>query len=89
MSTRRRSLRERKTAKYDDESTDEDDEEGEGLDPKMKNAKMKLKEMMQEDSDAESDFEKDLLKVEAGQVQMGSDTDDDFVGEEKENTWRG
>ena len=84
MSTRRRSLRKRKAAKYDDESSEEDQEE-EGLDPKMRKAKIKLKEMMREDSDAESDFEKDMLKDEAGQVQIGSDSDDDFVGEGKEN----
>ena len=84
MSTRRRSLRERKATKYDAESSDEDEEE-EGSDPKMRNAKIKLKEMMREDSDAESDFEKDLLNDEAGHAQIGSDTDDDFVGEEKEN----
>ena len=84
MSTRRRSLRERKAAKYDAESSDEDEEE-EGLDPKMKKAKMKLKEMMRDDSDAESDFEKEMLNDEAGHVQNGSDSDDDFVGEEKEN----
>ena len=84
MSTRRRSLRERKAAKYDAESSDEDEEE-EGLDPKMKKAKMKLKEMMRDDSEAESDFEKEMMNDEVGQVQNGSDTDDDFVGEGKEN----
>ena len=82
MSSRRRSLRERKAAKYEAESTDEDEEE----DPKMKKAKKKLEEMMRDDSDAESDFEKEMSKNrEEEESVSGSDDDDDFVGEGKEN----
>ena len=84
MSTRRRSLREHKGAKYDEESSDED-EEGRGLDPKMKKSKKKPKEIMMDDVDAESDFEKEMLYEETRAGQTGSQSDDDFVGEEKEN----
>ena len=85
MSTRRRSLREHKGAKYDEESSDEDEEEGRGLDPKMKKSKKKPKEIMMDDVDAESDFEKEMLYEETRAGQTGSQSDDDFVGEEKEN----
>merc|ERR1719209_1753092 len=79
MSSRRRSLRERKAAKYEAESTDEDDEE-------ETKTKKKLEEMMRDDSDAESDFEKEMSKNrEEEESVSGSDDDDDFVGEGKEN----
>ena len=57
MSSKRRSTRERTVpSKYFKESSSED----EGDDDKTKAAKLKLKEMMNDDSDQESDFEKEI-----------------------------
>ena len=57
MSSKRRSTRERTVpAKYFKESSSED----EGDDDRTKAAKLKLKEMMNDDSDQESDFEKQI-----------------------------
>ena len=61
MSTKRRSARERNVpSKYFKESSSED----EGDDEKTKAAKLKLKELMNEDSDQESDFEQQMKKEE-------------------------
>ena len=78
MTTKRRSLREKKVAKYSVESSDDEEEND---DPKLKKAKMKLKEMMMADSDAESDFEKEMEK----DTKIVSEESDADSMDEKEN----
>jgi len=73
MASKRRSTRLRKVpVKYFKEDSSEDEE-----DAKYKDAKLKLKQMINDDSDAESDFEAELIK---SVEKYNSDNDD--VGEE-------
>ena len=77
MAVNRRSVRAKGPTNYSVESSDDDDDDN----PKTKEAKMKLKEMMRDDSDAESDFEKELLKEEAASAAKEPE-DDESSGEE-------
>jgi len=77
MAVNRRSVRAKGPTNYSVESSDDDDDD----DPKTKVAKMKLKEMMRDDSDAESDFEQELLKEEAASAAKEPE-DDESSGEE-------
>jgi len=71
---KRRSGRERVATTYAAESTDEEEDD----DPKTKKAKVKLKQMMTEDSDAESDFEKEMLDTkQSAHSGSGDDTDEE------------
>ena len=82
MATKRRSGRLTKPAKYS--SVDSSEEEGE--EEEVKRAKMKLKEMVQADSDGESDFEREMVEEErAG----GKEYDDgESSGEDEKKTAR-
>ena len=73
--TRRRSAREKKPPQsyFKEDSSDD-----EGVDDNTKAAKQKLKQLMNEDSEVESDFEKEL----DGQVEEMSESDE--AGEEEE-----
>ena len=76
MSTKRRSVRERNVKlKYFKESSSED----EGDDEKTKAAKLKLKKLLNEDSDQESDFEKDLKdkNITSSESELSDDLDDE------------
>jgi len=77
MAVNRRSVRAKGPTNYTVESSEDDDDD----DPNTKEAKMKLKEMMRDDSDAESDFEQELLKEEAVSAAKEPE-DDESSGEE-------
>ena len=76
MTTKRRSGRAKKPTKYEAESSEEDEE---NEDPKIKKARTKLKDMMRDDSDAESDFEKDVLQKE----ELVAEESDDYVSDDE------
>eukprot|EP00092_Neocalanus_flemingeri_P034789 GFUD01037861.1.p1 GENE.GFUD01037861.1~~GFUD01037861.1.p1 ORF type:complete len:898 (+),score=341.47 GFUD01037861.1:69-2762(+) len=74
MASKRRSVRERKApVKYFKEDSSDDEEDNENI----KAAKLKLKQMLNEDSDAESDFERELESIEAATAVVDSSSDSD------------
>ena len=81
MATKRRSTREKKvTAKYFKESSSEDEED----DDKTKAAKQKLKQLVNEDSEAESDFETEMKSKDEESSEsedLDDDDEDDELGE--------
>lgn len=75
MASKRRTTRERKApVKYfKEDSSDDDDDDNENT----KAAKLKLQQMMNEDSDAESDFETELKSGKAAIVEVESSSESD------------
>ena len=73
MATKRRSVREKLPLKYFKESSSEDEND----DDKTKAAKQKLKQMMNDDSDIESDFEKELKTDENGSSEENEEDEED------------
>jgi len=76
-STRRRTLK--PLFNYMEDTTEDEDE---NVDPKIKYAKLKLRQMMEDDSDQDPDFEKQLRKKD-GHFATSSSSEDDDVHNKK------